>query len=56
MATKLFTATKKVTAAGVALTVLLMTSGAGRAAAQAATASSGAKRTKHGGKQVLLQH
>ncbi len=42
MATKLFTATKKVTAAGVALTVLLMTSGAGRAAAQAAIASSGA--------------
>ncbi len=43
MEKKLFTATKKVTAAGVALTVLLMTSGAGRSAVQAATASSGAK-------------
>jgi len=41
MATKLFTATRKGTAAGVALTVLMMTSGAGRTAAQAPTASSG---------------
>jgi hypothetical protein len=42
MEKKLFTATRKRTAAGVAMTVLMMTSGAGRAAAQAPTASSGA--------------
>jgi hypothetical protein len=39
---KLFTATRKRTAAGVAMTVLMMTCGAGRAAAQAPTAPSGA--------------
>jgi hypothetical protein len=42
MEKKLFTATRKSTAAGVALTVLMMTSGAGRLTAQATTASSGA--------------
>lgn len=42
MKKKLFTATRKGTAAGVALTVLMMASGAGRAAAQAPAASRGA--------------
>jgi hypothetical protein len=42
MEKKLFTATRKGTAAGVALTVLMMASGTGRAAAQAPSTSSGA--------------
>ena len=41
MEKKLFIATRKGTAAGVALTVVMMTSGAGRAAGQAQSASSG---------------
>jgi hypothetical protein len=49
MEKKLFTATRKRAAAGVALTVLMMMSGAGRAAAQAPTASSGAG--EQGGEQ-----
>jgi hypothetical protein len=46
MEKKLFTATRKGTAAGVALTVLMMASGVGRAAAQAPSASSDAKEQK----------
>ena len=42
MERKLFTATRKGTAAGVALAVLIMTSGAGRTAAQVPATSSGA--------------
>ena len=42
MEKKLFTVTRKGTAAGAALTVLMMTSGVGRAAVQSPIASSGA--------------